>query len=125
MNKDKEMKDNSGAVNAYRQQLMFLTNQKQQMQFQANILESTIKELETTKEKKVFKGVGNIFISKNVEDVLKDTKETKETISLRIKNLEKQENELVKKLNELTRTGDKTNKKGKEEADEDDAEGVA
>jgi len=124
MNKDKEMKDNSGAVNAYRQQLMFITNQKQQMQFQSNILDSTIKELETTKEKKVYKGTGNIFISKNVEDVLKETKETKETIALRIKTLEKQENELVKKLNELTRTGDKPGKKNIN-SDEDDVEGVA
>ena len=123
---NKEMKDNAGAVNAYRQQLMFITNQKQQMQFQSNILDSTIKELETTKEKKVYKGTGNIFISKNVEDVLKETKETKETIALRIKTLEKQENELVKKLNELTRTGDKPGKKGKDDSsDQDDVEGVA
>ncbi|MEI8363843.1 MAG: prefoldin subunit [archaeon] len=124
MNKDKDMKDNSGAVNAYKQQLMFITNQKQQMQFQSNILDSTIKELETTKEKKVYKGTGNIFISKNVEDVLKETKETKETIALRIKTLEKQENELVKKLNELTRTGDKPGKKNSN-SDDDNVEGVA
>jgi prefoldin beta subunit len=122
---NKETKDNSGAINAYRQQLMFITNQKQQMQFQSSILDSTIKELETTKEKKVYKGTGNIFISKDVEDVLKETKETKETIALRIKNLEKQENELVKKLNELTRTGDKTSKKGNTDLDQDDVEGIA
>ncbi len=121
MNKDKNVKDNSGAVNAYRQQLMYITNQKQQMQFQSNILDSTIKELETTKEKKVYKGTGNIFISKNVEDVLKETKETKETIGLRIKNIEKQETDLVKKLNEITRKDDKDNTK---EID-DNVEGIA
>ena len=124
MNKDKEMKDNTGAVNAYRQQLMFVTNQKQQMQFQANILESTIKELEGTKEKKVYKGTGNIFISKDKDDVLKETIETKETISLRIKTLEKQENELMKKLNELTRKDDKLGNKKASDLD-DETEGVA
>jgi len=120
-NKTKDTKNNSGAINAYRQQLMYITNQKQQMQFQSNILDSTIKELETTSEKKVYKGLGNIFISKNVEDVLKETKETKETIGLRIKNLEKQETELVKKLNEITRKEDKDNK---DEVDEN-VEGIA
>jgi len=124
MNPVAGQKDNAGVVNAYKQQLMFITQQKQQMQFQANVFESTIKELEKTKEKKVFKGVGNIFIQKDVSEVLVETKDTIETINQRIKALEKQENEALKKLNELTRKDDKSSKKGKEE-NEDDVEGVA
>ncbi|GEM_PF-901882 len=124
MNSVAGQKDNAGVVNAYKQQLMFITQQKQQMQFQANVFESTIKELEKTKEKKVFKGVGNIFIQKDVSEVLTETKDTIETINQRIKTLEKQENDALKKLNELTRKDDKSSKKGKEE-NEDDVEGVA
>lgn len=118
----KEIKD-TGAINAYKQQLMFITNQKQQMQFQINMLESTIKELEKTKEKKVYKGIGNIFLSKDKEDVLNETKDTKETILLRLKNIEKQEAEVLKKLNELTRV-DSSSKKNKNN-EEEISEGVA
>jgi len=124
MNPVATQKDNAGVVNAYKQQLMFITQQKQQMQFQANVFESTIKELEKTKEKKVFKGVGNIFIQKDVSDVLVETKDTIQTINQRIKSLEKQESEVLKKLNELTRKDDKSSKKGKEE-NEEDVEGIA
>ena len=88
------MSDN---VNLYRQQLMFLTQQKQQLQFQKSVLENTIKELEKTKEKKVYKGVGNVFILSDKEDVLKDTKDLKETTDLRIKNIQKQEDVILKR----------------------------
>jgi len=118
-------KDNTTVINAYKQQLMFISQQKQQMQFQANVFESTIKELEKTKEKKVFKGVGNIFIQKDVSEVLTETKDTIDTINQRIKTLEKQEAESLKKLNELTRKDDKPGKKGKEDSEEDDVEGIA
>ncbi|HRS42394.1 MAG TPA: prefoldin subunit [Candidatus Diapherotrites archaeon] len=106
------MSDN---VNLYRQQLMFLTQQKQQLQFQKSVLENTIKELEKTKEKKVYKGVGNVFILSDKEDVLKDTKDLKETTDLRIKNIQKQEDVILKKINEKTKAEgkDKPEEKGK------------
>lgn len=94
-------------VNLYRQQLMFLTQQKQQLQFQLNVLENTIKELDKTKEKKVYKGVGNVFILSDKEDVLKDTKDLKETVDLRIKNIQKQEDIILKKINEKTKAESK------------------
>jgi len=109
-------------VNMYRQQLMFLTQQKQQLQFQANVLENTIKELEKTKEKKVYKGVGNVFILSDKEEVIKDTKDLKDTIDLRIKNIQKQEDTIIKKINESTKAEGKS--KSSKMDDIDDIEGV-
>lgn len=115
------MSENKNMINTYRQQLMFVSQQKQQLQFQVNILDSSIKELENTSEKRVFKGVGNIFIMTDKEDVLKQTKNNKETVELKLKNLEKQESEIVKKLNELS----KKDSDKKQEGNKENVEGVA
>lgn len=97
------MSENKNMVNTYRQQLMFLSQQKQQLQLQTNILSNTIKELESTKETKVYKGVGNVFILSDKEDVLKQTKDNKETLDLKLKNVEKQEEDTLKRLNDLSK----------------------
>jgi prefoldin beta subunit len=107
--------NNENMANMYRQQLMFLAQQKQQVQFQINVLENTLKELEKTKEEKVYKGVGNVFIFSDKSEVIKETKDLKETLDLRIKNIQKQEDTMLKKINT------KNEPKGK---DEDTIEGV-
>jgi prefoldin beta subunit len=114
-------KKNTNMINTYKQQLMYISQQKQQIQFQVNILDSTIKELENTKEKKVYKGVGNVFVLSDKENVLKQTKDSKETVELKLKNLEKQESEFIKKLNELSKSNDNKNDKKTEQ----NVEGVA
>lgn len=108
-------------ISTYRQQMMFISQQKQQLQIQVNVLENTIKELESTKETKVYKGTGNIFILSDKEDVLKQTKDNIETVKLRLKTIEKQESEIVKKLNELS----KDNSKDTKQKDDSNPEGIA
>jgi prefoldin beta subunit len=103
---------NTNMINTYRQQLMFLSQQKQQLQLQASVLENTIKELEITKEAKVYKGVGNVFILKDKSEVVKETKENKETVDLRLKTVEKQEADALKKLSELTKESQQEKAKG-------------
>ncbi|MDD3177943.1 MAG: prefoldin subunit [Candidatus ainarchaeum sp.] len=115
------MSNEKNMVNTYKQQLMFVSQQKQQLQFQINILDSSIKELEKTSEKRVFKGVGNIFIMTDKTDVLKQTKDSKETVELKLKKLEKQESEIIKKLNEFS----KENSSKKQEGNKENVEGVA
>jgi len=107
-------------VNMYRQQLMFLTQQKQQIQFQLNVLDNTIKELEKTKEKKVYKGIGNVFIYADKDEVIKETKDLKDTLDLRQKTVQKQEDAILKKINSATRPEGK----GKPDQDMDDIEGI-
>jgi len=111
-------KDNN-MVNTYKQQLMYLSQQKQQLQVQLNVLENTVKELESTKETKVYKGVGNIFILKDKADVITESKDTKDTVQLRLKTVEKQEADTLKRLNEMSKDSKSEGK------DESNTEGIA
>lgn len=104
--------NNENATNIYRQQLMFLSQQKQQLQFQINVLENTLKELEKTKEEKVYKGVGNIFIYSNKTEVVKETKDLKDTLDLKLKTLIKQEETVLKKINANTKSEEAPTNKG-------------
>lgn len=99
--------NNEGTANIYRQQLMFLAQQKQQIQFQINVLENTLKELDKTKEAKVYKGVGNVFIYTEKEDVIKETKDLKDTLDLKLKNIIKQEETIIKKISPAKKSEDK------------------
>ncbi len=84
-----------------RNQLLNVSAQKQQLQAQSAALKSALDELEKTKEKKVYKAAGNILVLKDTAEVKKETKESKESLDLRIKTLQKQEDSLVNKLNTL------------------------
>ncbi len=115
------MNEDANAINKYRQQLMFLSNQKQQLQVQFNVLDSTLKELGNTAEKRVFKGVGNIFIMSDKDKVIEETKETKETIDLKLKNIQKQEDTVIAKINSLSKNESNNDK----EEDSQNSEGIA
>ncbi len=84
-----------------RNQLLNVSSQKQQFQTQSLTLEKALEELEKTAEKKVYKAVGNILILSDTQETKKELEETKETLDLRIKTLQKQEDVLVQKLNKI------------------------
>jgi prefoldin beta subunit len=84
-----------------RAQLMGVSSQKNQLKAQSEALESSVEELNKTKEEKVFKAAGNILVQVNQKDALKEVKEQKESIDLRLKTVEKQETTLLDKLNKL------------------------
>ncbi len=84
-----------------RNQLMNVSAQKQQLQVQSQTFKATLEELEKTKEKQVYKAVGNILILSDTVKVKKDTKERLESVDLRLKTMQKQEESLVNKLNGL------------------------
>jgi len=67
-------------------------------------IEIVLEELENSKEESVYKFVGNVLIKKSREEVIKELKDNKEIIDLRIKNLEKKKEELTKKLKELQKS---------------------
>lgn len=92
---DKETEKKIGHLQLIEQNLQGILVQKQQFQTQLIEIESALKELENTKE--AFKIVGNIMVSSSKEDLLKDLKEKKETLELRIKTIEKQEKSLREK----------------------------
>src|SRR3989344_716040 len=102
-----------------RAQLMNVSGQKQQFQFQDKTLEKAIEELSKTKEEKVYKAVGNILILSPVKEVQKELKDQKETIEVIVKTLEKQEEQLMDSLNKLKSGIEKATGQKVEEADEE------
>jgi len=84
-----------------RMQLMNISGQKQQLQIQSLTLKQALDELAKTKEKKVYKAVGNILIQSDTIKVKKELDEKKNSVDLRLKTLQKQEDSMVNKLNKL------------------------
>ena len=84
-----------------RQMLMSVSVQKQQLQSSIQGIELSLKELENTKEEKVYKAAGTILVSRDKNEVKKELEEMKENNGLRLKTMEKQEKNLVDKLNSL------------------------
>ncbi len=81
------------------QNLQTLILQKQQFQSQLLETDNALKELESAKE--VFKITGPIMILSKKEDVKENLENKKETLTIRIKNLEKQEARIKEKASEL------------------------
>ena len=95
---------NQAQVNEFRrgrQQLLNLSNQKQQMQLQSSAVHAALGELKESKPKTVYKAVGNILVEKDAKKVEKELKEAKENLDVRIESLQKQEDSLVNRLNKL------------------------
>jgi len=95
----KETEQKIAQLQLYEQSLQNILMQKQQFQSQSVEIESALKELETTKE--AYKIVGNIMVAAKKEDLKKDLESKKETINLRIKTMEKQENQIREKAKKL------------------------
>ncbi len=84
-----------------RSQLLGITAQKQQMQIQSMTLKQALDELAKTKEKKVYKAVGNILIQSDTAKVKEELEEKRSSVDLRLKTIQKQEDSLINKLNKL------------------------
>ncbi len=98
-----------------RNQLMQLSSQKQQLQFQDKVLKEALDELSKTKEEKVYKAVGNIMLLAPTTEVKKDLEKELEALDLRIKTVQKQEDISVDKMNKLKNKLEGKDKKKEEE----------
>lgn len=88
------------------QSMQNLLMQKQSFQAQLLEIESAQDELKNTET--VYKVVGNLMLKSKKEDVEKELKEKNETVTLRLKNIEKQEEKIqdqVKTLREEVLNG--------------------
>jgi len=95
----KETEQEIAQLQLFEQSMQNILMQKQQFQSQSLEIESALKELETTKE--AYKIVGNIMVASKKEDLKKDLESKKETMNLRIKTLEKQENQIRERAKKL------------------------
>ena len=84
-----------------RNQLMGVSSQKQQLELQAEALKQAIEELKGSKEETAYKAVGSIMIQKPAKDLQKELDEQMDSVELRIKTMQKQEDILIDKLNKL------------------------
>lgn len=98
MNKETEQK--IGQLQLMEQNLQNFLTQKQTFQTQLFEIDNALKELETTKDK-TYKIVGTIMIASKKEALIKELKEKKSVIELRIKTLEKQEKAIKEKASEM------------------------
>jgi prefoldin beta subunit len=94
---DSEQKINQ--LSLIQQNLEMYGMQKQQFENQRLETESAIGEVEKRKES--YKIIGNIMVLCDSADLKKDLEEKLETLNLRIKNLEKQEEKLKSKAAEI------------------------
>ena len=84
-----------------RQMLGNINAQKQQVAFQLEMIDASLEEMGKTKEKTVYKVVGNVLFLKDAKEMEKELKEKKESTELRLKTVEKQEETIIKKLNSI------------------------
>ncbi|MFA6268246.1 MAG: prefoldin subunit [archaeon] len=107
-----------------RQMLAGVSQQKQQTAMQLEMIDASLEELAKTKEKTVYKVVGNVLFQKDAREMEKELKEKKESVELRQKTFDKQEELLIKKLNSIRAKIEGTEKEGseKEDAKEDKKE---
>ena len=95
----KETEQKISQLQLFEQSLQNLLMQKQQFQSQLVEVESALKELGDSEES--YKIVGNIMVSAKKEDLKKDLESKKETLSIRVKTLEKQEGSIKEKAEKL------------------------
>lgn len=96
----KETEQKIAQLQLMEQNLQNFLMQKQAFQTQLFEVENALKELEKTQEK-TYKIVGTIMIASKKDELIKELKEKKSIVELRIKNLEKQEKAIKEKASEM------------------------
>jgi len=97
---NKETEEKIGQLQLMEQNLQNFIMQKQKFQTQLFEIENALKELEGTKDK-AYKIVGTVMIASKREDLIKELKEKKSVIELRIKTIEKQEKTIKDKSSQM------------------------
>ena len=98
-----QLQDQVTRLQQLRVQLQMLMQQRQQVELRLKEIEEALEELDKTDMKTpVYKSVGAILIkTKGKNEVIKELKSNKESLSLRKTTLDKQEGRTKEKLNEL------------------------
>lgn len=100
MEVNKETEKQIQELQILEQNLQNLMMQKQAFQMEVSETESALVELEKNKDE-VYKIVGNIMIKSSKEEIIKDLKQKKDLISLRLKAIESQERSLLENSEKL------------------------
>ncbi len=95
----KETEQKISQLQLFEQSMQSILGQKQQFQSQLIEIESALSELKKSEE--AYKIVGNIMVASKKDVLEKDLNSKKEVINLRLKTLEKQENQIKDKAEKL------------------------
>ncbi|HIH72878.1 MAG: Prefoldin subunit beta [Thermococcales archaeon 44_46] len=92
-----------GQLENYQQQLQLVIQQKQRVQVELNDAKKALEEIEKVEEDTpIYKTVGTLIIRATKAKALEELKEKVETLEVRLKALERQEQKLNEKIKELT-----------------------
>jgi prefoldin beta subunit len=84
------------------QQAQMIGSQKTQMTIELKEIDMALNELEKVEEETtIYRNIGGILVKSRKDDVVKELSEKKETLEVRIKTLERQEERIKKRFDEL------------------------
>lgn len=96
---DKDTQESLAQLQMYEQNIQQILMQRQALSNQSIEIESALRELENTKQ--AYKIVGNIMVLADAETLRKELGEKKELVELRLKNYEKQEEQIRQKAMDI------------------------
>lgn len=99
---NKETQEQIQQLQLLQQRAQIFATQKQQYQLQLTEIDTAIKEIQGTK-KPVYKMVGGLLVEKKLNEVKKELSVIQQELQIKIKNLEKQEGTIRKKLADVQR----------------------
>jgi prefoldin beta subunit len=96
---DEQMQEKIGQIQLIQQNLENFSNQRQQFQIQQTEIETALSELNTTTQS--YKIIGNIMVLTDRDKLKKELEEKKEMLTIRISTIEKQEDKMRVKAEEI------------------------
>lgn len=99
MKLDDSMQEKINQIQVSEQNLNALISQKQNFQTQLLEIESSLSEISKTKS--AYKIIGNIMVSTDVESLKKDLSSKKEMLDIRMKTIQKQEEKLKQRIQDI------------------------
>jgi prefoldin beta subunit len=96
---NEQVQEKIGQIQLIQQNLENFSMQRQQFQLQQTEIETALVEIENTNT--AYKIIGNIMVLTDKVQLKKDLEEKKETLNIRINTIEKQEEKLRVKFEEL------------------------
>ncbi len=100
-----ELQEQLRELQSRQQQLQAIVSQRMQADLMVKETERTLKVLEKLPEsEKIYKAVGRILISSDKKSVESELSESKETLGVRMKTIERQETKLKEKLSDMQKT---------------------
>ncbi|USG99773.1 prefoldin subunit beta [Thermococcus argininiproducens] len=92
-----------GQLESYQQQIQLVIQQKQRIQVELNDARKALEEIEKSEdESPIYKTVGTLIVRSTKSKALGELNEKIETLEVRLKALERQEQKLNEKIKELT-----------------------